>query len=212
MNIVKKYKKYRKISRDLNEKICETCLDRDILLKSARLIGIARGDVLVLDSEYETDILIDFALNDYKVKKKNTVFKIYRDKIGCKNEVEKEILDAFISSYTSLFKITSISKAENSLLLNDVLNENNDNNLKIIDIASSKTAIPGILLFLRIIQFEDFNMASGISFAFTGDLEKYLLKKYKKLRKRVKSDDDSIKRFVSFYKLSKTDGIEVRYK
>lgn len=210
MTIVKKYKKYRQISRDLNDKIFETCLDRDILLKSARLIGIARGDILILDSEYETDILIDFALNDYKVKKQNTVVEIYRDKVGWENEVEKEILDAFISSYTSLFKITSISKAENSLLLNDVFNKKN-NNIKIIDIASSKSAIPGILLFLRIIQFEDFNMASGISFAFTGDLEKYLLKKYKTLSRHVKSDDDSIKRFVSFYKLSKTDGIEVRY-
>jgi hypothetical protein len=49
------------------------------------------------------------------------------------------------------------------------------------------------------------------SFVFPGNLEIYLLRRYKKLSKKVKSDNDSIKRFVSFFELNKTDGMEVRY-
>jgi hypothetical protein len=54
-------------------------------------------------------------------------------------------------------------------------------------------------------------MSAGILFAFYDELEKDILKKYKMLSKKVRSDNESIKRFVSFYKLSKTDGIEVKY-
>ncbi len=207
-NVIEKYKEYRKISKELNNKIMDTCLDPDVFKKSARLLGAARGDVLILDDEDELNILMDFALREYKVNKQTTV-ELYREKVGWENEIEKEILDAFISSYTSLFKITSISKAEKSLILEDILNKKD--NIKIIDRALSKSAESGLLVFIRIVPFKDFNMSAGILFAFYGELEKDILKKYKVLSKKVRSDNESIKRFVSFYKLSKTDGIEVKY-
>jgi len=207
-NVIEKYKEYRKISKELNNKIIDKCLDPDVFKKSARLLGAAQGDILVLDTEDEMNVLMDFALREYRVNKQTTV-EIYREKVGGENEIEKEILDAFISSYTSLFKITSISKAEKSLILEDMLDKKDD--IKIIDRSLSKSAEPGVLVFIRIVPFKDFNMSAGIMFAFYGELEKDLLKKYKTLSRKVKSDSESVKRFASFYKLSKTDGIEVRY-
>jgi len=208
MTIIEKYKTYRKIGMELNHKIMDTCLDRDVFMKSARLLGIVRGDTLIFDSEGEMDVLMDFALNEYRVNNKNAI-EIYREKIGWQNEIEKDILDALLSSYTSLFKIISVSEAENTLLLNDILNKKD--NIKLIDIAFSKSAIPGLLLCTILVSFKDFNMTSGVSFAFPGDLEWYLLRRYKKLSNKVKSDSDSIKRFVSFFRLNKINGIEVRY-
>lgn len=35
-------------------------------------------------------------------------------------------------------------------------------------------------------SFKDFNMTSGVSFVFPDDMEKYLLRRYKKLSKKVK--------------------------
>jgi hypothetical protein len=80
-----------------------------------------------------------------------------------------------------------------------------------MDIALSETATLGMLLFIRLVSFADFNMTSGISFIFPGHLEGYLLRKQRKLGRKVQSDSESIRRFVSFFQLSKTDGIEVRY-
>ena len=208
MTLIEKYETYRKIGMELNHKIMKSCLDRDVLLKSARLLGIVRGDTLIFDSEDETSVLMDFALNEYRVNNKNAI-EIYREKIGWQNEIEKDILDTLLSSYTSIFKVTSISEAENALLLNDILNKKD--NIELTDIAFSETAIPGLLLFIRLVRFKDFNMTSGVSFVFPGDSEGYLLRRYKKLSRKVKSDSDSIKRFVSFFRLYKTDGIEVRY-
>lgn len=208
MTIIEKYGTYRQISMELNHKIMDACLDPGVLMKSARLLGIVRGDTLIFDSEDETNVLMDFALNDYRVNNKKTI-EIYREKIGWQDKIEKDILDALLSSYTSLFKVTSISEAENTLLLNDILNKKD--NIKLIDIAFSKTAIIGLLLFIRLVPFKDFNMTSGVSFVFPGDLKENLLRRYKKLSKKVESDSDSIKRFVSFFRLNKIGGMEVRY-
>lgn len=208
MDIIEKYKEYRKIGKELTHKIMNECLDRNVLIKSAKLLGVARGETLVFESEDETSVLMDFALHDYRANKQNTI-EVYREKIGWENEIEMEILDALISSYTSLFKIISISEAENSLILNDLLNKKD--NIKIIDIALSKTAVLGLLVFIRLIPFKEFNMTAGASLAFPANSEKYILKRYKIISRKVKSDSEAIKRFVSFYKLSKTKGVEVRY-
>ncbi len=208
MTITEKYKIYRKTGTELNHKIIDACLEREVLMKSARLLGILHGDTLIFDSEDETSVLMDFTLNEYKVNSRNTI-EVYREKIGWQSEIEKDILDALLSSYTSLFRITSISEVENTLILYDILNEKD--RIKLIDIALSESAIPGLLLFIRLVSFKDFSMTSGISFVFPGNLEKYLVKRYRKLSKKVKSDSESIKRFVSFFRLNKTDGIEVRY-
>jgi len=208
MTLSEKYRTYRQMGRALNRKIMDACLERHILMESARLLGMARGDTLIFDSEEETAVLMDFALHEYKVNQKNAI-ALYREKIGGQNEVEKELLDAWLSSYTSLFKIVSILESENMLLLHDLLNKRE--NIKLIDVAFSRTAAPGLLLFIRLIPFKDFHMTSGISFVFPGHLERYLLRRYKKLSKKVKSESDSVKRFVAFLKLNRTDGLEVRY-
>lgn len=208
MTIQEKYKLFRNAGIELNHKIMKKSLGRDVLMKSARLLGIAQGDTIVFDSEDETSVLMDFALNDYPLGNKNAV-EIYREEAGWQNEVEKEILDALLSSYTSLFKVISILEAENALYLKDLLNKKD--NIKLIDINFSKTAVPGLLLFIRLVPFKDFCATSGISFIFPGSLEMYLLRRYKKLIKKINSDSDSVKRFVSFFKLNKIDGMEVRY-
>ena len=84
---------------------------------SAKLLGIAQGDTLIFDSENETSVLMDFALHEYRVNNQNAI-EIYREKIGWRNEIEKDLLDALLSSYASLFKIISISESEQTLLLN----------------------------------------------------------------------------------------------
>ena len=206
-NLVKRYKMYRKANTELNHKVMESCLESDVMMKSAKLLGIARGDTLVLDSMDETNVLMDFALNEYKTEGKNAI-EIYRETANY-NEVERDILNALLSSYTSLFEVISVSKAENLLVLNDLMNRRE--NIKLRDIALSESAIPGLLLFIRLVSFTDFNMTSGILFAFAPNLKGYLHRKHKKLSKKIEADSDSMKRFISFFKLSKTDGLEVKY-
>lgn len=207
MSLVDRYKMYREANRKLNHRVMKACLERDAFMSSANLLGIAKGDAVFLDSMDETDVLMDFALNDYTVGGRNAV-QTYQEKYGG-HELELDILGALLSSYTSLFKVTSISRAENLLFLSDVINR--QEHVGLIDIALSETATLGMLLFTRLVSFTDFNMTSGVSFVFPGDIEGYLVRKYKKLSKTVESDSESVRRFVSFFWLSKTNGLKVKY-
>ena len=85
--IIEKYKKYKKIGIELNHKIIRSsCLNKNTLLKSGKLLGIARHGTLVFDSEDETSVLMEFALNERGSGK--TVVEIYREKVGGENDIE----------------------------------------------------------------------------------------------------------------------------
>ena len=197
----------REVGIALNHKMIDSCLSKEILFNSAKLLGIMRGDVSVFKSEEEMSILTDFALHEYKVNDKNAV-QVYREKIGGQNEMENEILASLLSSYTSLFKVVAIS--ENTLLLKDILKKG-DKPIELIDISFSKTTIPGTLVFIRAVPFNGFYRASGVSLVFRGDIEEYIIRRYRKISKKIKTGSDSMKRFISFFRLNRECGEEVMY-
>ncbi len=202
MDIVEKYKRIREVGMPLNHKMIKSCLSKEIIFNSAKLLGIVQRDVLIFENEEETSVLMDFALHEYKVNNKNAV-QVYREKIGGQNETENEILASLLSSYTSLFKVFGIS--ENTLLLRDILKKE-DKLIKLIEISFSKTATPGMLLFIRAVPFNDFYRTSGISFAFRSDMEKYIIRRYGKISKKIKTGSDSMKRYISFFQLNSECG------
>ncbi|MGQ9723449.1 MAG: hypothetical protein ACUVXA_19260 [Candidatus Jordarchaeum sp.] len=209
MSLVEKYVRYREASKKLFDKIMKRTLSKKALNESGKLLGILQGDTFIFLNENDTDVLMDFALNEYKSNNKNAI-EIYRKRIGGENNVEKEILDALLSSYTSLFKVVSVSASESTLVLNDLLNEKE--NINIIDINFSRTAVPNLLIFIRLIPFKDFNMTSGISLVFPASTKDFFLKRYKRLSERAKSDVNlPMKRFLFFYNWNKTKGFRVMH-
>jgi hypothetical protein len=88
---------------------------------------------------------------------------------------------------------------------------NRRGDIGLTDITLSDTSTTGTLLFLRLVSFADFNMTSGLTFAFPAGYEEYLLRKYRNLSRKVKSDSEAVRRFVSFFNLSRTDGFEMEY-
>lgn len=207
MGLMERYKKIREVGLILHHKIIESYLDHDILYSSAKLLGILKGDLFVFDSEDEASVLMDFALHEYKLNHRSAV-EIYREKVGGQNEAEKEILASLPSAYTSLFEIVAISG--NTMILKDLLKEE-DRFIRLLDIGFSLTGTPGMLIFIRVVPFKDFNMTSGISFLFRGSLKKYLIRRYRRISKKIESDSDSMKRFIVFFKLNRECGEEVRY-
>lgn len=207
--LIKKYKTCRKVGFNLNHKMMDKCLDRDTLNKSAKLLGIIHKGKFAFENEDDTSVLMDFALNDYRFVNKNVVRR-YNEKFGWENMIEKNIFNALSASYTSLFKITSILRSENTLILKDILNKKDD--IKLMDIAFSNTINhSNYLIFTRILPFKDFNMTSGVSFIFPSNMENHLIKQYNKKNIKIKSTDEDVKRFVTFYQLHKKHGIDVSY-
>jgi len=204
MALIRDYKRYREVGQRLCDKIMRRALSERALNESGTLLGILRQGVFVFHREEDMNVLMDFALNEYKSGTKNAV-QIYREKFGWKNDLEKELLDSLLSSYTSLFKIVSVLPSENTVILYDLLNDKKD--IKLLDINFSRTADPGLLIFTRLLPFKDFNITSGMAFVFPKNTENFFLKRYKKLTEKTEPDALSLKRFIFFYNWNKTKGL-----
>jgi hypothetical protein len=176
---------------------------------SGKYLGLVKKDTLIFDNESETIALMDFAINECLINGKNAV-ELYKEKVRIDNDIEAEILEGLVSSYTSLFKIINIKKSHRKLILLDVL-KYNDNPIEIIDIGFSQTAAPGLLIFMRLVSLADFNITGGFGFPFDDESEENLLKEYKQIAKRVKSSDESIKRYVAFFELFKKHGMKTGF-
>jgi hypothetical protein len=202
---IQKYQQYRGIAQKLSEKVIEKFTDNQSLKVVGKLLGITEGKTVMLDSEEELNFITDFSLFEYQVEGKNFVQRYQEDETAKKTEIEMEILTAQSLSYTSFFKITETDPVNATVTLSDLLNNNQE--LKIININLSQTAYPGLLIFTRIEPFADFNVSSGMFALFSGDSERSLLKKMKIMMRKVKSDLESVQRFVAFFKLNRKEGL-----
>jgi hypothetical protein len=211
--ILSTYKKYREGIMVLNKKIISKYIDRQTYLISGKYLGLVslvKKDTIIFDNESETAALMDFAINEYKINGKKAV-ELYKENIMTENDIEKDILDGLLTSYTSFFKIADINKHDSKVILIDLFNRDIES-IQIIDIGFSQTAVSGLLIFLRIVPLASFNISGGIAFAFHNDLEENLLKEYKQIAKRVKSSNESIKKYVAFFKLNRRYGIGTEFK
>jgi hypothetical protein len=202
---IRKYQQYRGIAQKLSEKVIEKFTDNQSLKVVGKLLGITEGTTVVLDSEEELNFVMDFSIFEYQVEGKNFVQRYQEDETAKKTEIEMEILTAQSLSYTSFFKITETDPVNATITLSDLLNNNQE--LKIININLSRTAYPGLLIFTRIEPFADFNAASGMYALFSEVSERSLLKKMKIMMRKVKSDVESVQRFVAFFKLNRKEGL-----
>jgi hypothetical protein len=207
--LVKKYKKYRKKEQSISSQLVETCLDGRVFMDATRLLGVRKGQEVMLDDEDELPAVMDFALHDCRLDGKTAV-EIYEDEVEGKDEIEREILAGMRRSYTSLFRIESVRRASRILVLTDLLTEREP--VEMIDVNLSDTAVPGLLIFLRLVPLTDFNMSAGFGFIFPAERETYLLRQHKVIMRKVKSEDTAVQRFVAFFKLNQRVGLEMRYR
>ncbi len=173
----------------------------------ARLFGIAQGREIILESEEEMNFIIDFYLHEYLFNGQ-TILERYRSDHPNLDPLETLYLDSAKVSYTSLFKVTQVNPAANTLTVIDVLNDS-DSALDVLNINLSKTATPGYVIFTRLLPNDHFNAFSGMFAIFDPDKDRSLLKRYKVMRKRVKADRESVQRFVACFKLNRILGLAV---
>ncbi len=80
---VERYKRLRGLARDLNHRIVQT-IPREAIPQVAEAIGVLHGGVLVLESEEESNVLMDCCLYDWIQEGKNLVEKYAENHPPCK--------------------------------------------------------------------------------------------------------------------------------
>ena len=207
MDKINQYKEYRSTGIKLNEKILHT-VDKNELMTAAKLLGMFEGNTIVFESNTEAEFLYDFVLNEV-IDQNKSVVERYKERNNGASDIEKEILEALGSSYTSLYKVVSVSSETNTLEVKDLLNES-DKLITITDLSFSQTAKPNLIIFTRLISLPQFTIASGANFLFSENHETYLLRQYKKQMKKAPGKNEAAKRFIVFFQLNRRDGLTAR--
>lgn len=202
------YNQLREIGKHLSVEIPQAYDLEKAVPKITRALGIRHGKNIMMESEEELNFFIDFLLHEYQ-ENGQTLLELYRADHPEADSLVIEYLDAGKNSYTSLFKVISTQPGEMSLTFSDLLNPS-DETLTVLNINLSKTAQPGYVVFSRLLPFAEFNGLSGMFAVFEPGEDRALLKRYKIMKKRVKSNRDSVQRFVACFKIQRVIGMESR--
>lgn len=112
-------------------------------------------------------------------------------------------LEAFRSSYTSLFEAIVNNASAYAVKLYDTLNNRKE---EIVDVSFSRTVNPGRFLFCRIVWIQDFAMTFGAVFIFGGQLSDVLVRRYRSWPKSRFVINESVTRFILFQSLNRELG------
>jgi hypothetical protein len=202
---LKQYNELRRVGKRLSEEIPETYGLKESLPEIIRVLGIGQGKQLILENEEEINFMIDFYLHEF-LSNGRTMLERYRADRSDLKPIEITYLDAAKNSYTSLFKVTDVNPTESSLTVIDLLSSS-DQPLSVINVNLSKTGKPGYVIFSRLLPNGQFNCFSGMYAVFNEGNDRALLKRYKVMKRRIKSDRESVQRFVACFKINRVLGI-----
>ncbi|MDQ2050782.1 hypothetical protein RBH26_09820 [Natronolimnohabitans sp. A-GB9] len=210
MTVIDQYETYRKIGTQLNSDILEAYSDRDLIVETARELGI-EFDGLNLAYEFESQMAIHFeyALYEYR-RDETTAAERYLEEGRCENDAEREILEATVDAEPSLFEIESVGESGPQLTVIDLLSDRDEHTL--LDVNLSKTAESGVVLFCRPVRYGELTTTSGVSLPFPGEEKDHLLAEHDR---RISSDEQralSRQRFVAFHDLYRDHGIHIQYR
>ncbi|TAF93149.1 MAG: hypothetical protein EAZ32_18695 [Cytophagia bacterium] len=208
-NTTKKYQNLRVETRKVVEKITDFAAKHHTITKAAKSLGMLNGKTIVMNSESDTSYLMDYALFEVKIGAQTTLeyFYDYGPELSAK---EDEYLATMLENYTSFFEITGLDKANATVHLIDILNDNKP--LSIVDIALSQNQdLVGVLLFSRILTFDDLNMTSGASMTFFAYYKTDLLNRLSLLKFKNRGQLSRAQLFAFFYNQHLSIGVETRF-
>ena len=208
MSLLDDYRAYRAVAKELNTKVMQASLDRALLDRAGSLLGILHGGTLVVENEGEMSVLMDFALHDLHVAGKNA-FERYRQRVDGEHPTERQLLEALSRAATSLFEVRTVAPSEGTLLVADVLH--GGVSLPLVDVHFSQSVVPGVCLFFRPVQIGAITMTSGSCLVFPRPIERALRKQEQRLRRSLPHESVAVRRFVACFRLSRTQGLDVRY-
>jgi len=200
------YVEIRRKMIDINTKIFKQEMnDTEYLTKGARLLGLRTEDKnIFFEDESEQNAYWDF-LTYENFTSMNSLFTNIKGS-NVINSDERIFLENITVYDSGLYWLGS--KSENEI---DITNVSSGDVFKLYDINLSKINLKGSLIFLRLLNIEEYYMTSGFSFIFVENIP-VVLKREKILMKTDYSVNKSITRFKIMMKLNRIYGNIVRHK
>jgi len=75
----------------------------------------------------------------------------------------------------------------------------------------SRSVVPGVRLFFRPVQIGAITMTTGSCLVFPRPIERAVRQQEQRLRRSLQHESAAVRRFVACFRLSRTQGLDVRY-
>lgn len=121
-------------------------------------------------------------------------------------DIEKQLLQAYVQSESSLFSVEIVDQSQFSISLRDLFHENRQ-----VMLTSQSPIVAKCLIFCRILNINGIQMTSGASFVFYNKDQEKLLKEYKAQLKKALAATAQAKSFIAFAKTSRRFGVSTNY-
>lgn len=154
--LLERYKSLRKISRRLSDRLAER-LSKSALLEGGQKLGIVKNNQLILDTEDEICVLMDYCIHDVRNNEVNGVEQYLVDFPPPLGSDERTLLEALRDARFVVFLVEAredgVGVAGRDLL--------RDEPLFIFDVGFGQTSRSGLVLVSRIIAPEGIHMTTG---------------------------------------------------
>jgi hypothetical protein len=150
------YIRLRSVARALNNRLVKT-LSRAVMGEGGKKLGILKGNTLVLDSEDEIAVLMDFCIYNVRRDGRNAVERFLATSPPPPESDEMLILRAMQNAWYSLFRVGS-SAPGTGIATFDLLRELPQ---FFVDVSMSQTLSVGAVFASRAVPFARFTMTGG---------------------------------------------------
>jgi hypothetical protein len=151
-----RYKHLRQVGLQFNNRLVQS-IPKSVLDEGGKKLGILKKGVLVLDSEDEIAVLMDYCIYDVQRQGRNTVERYLVEFPPAPDSDEMVLLKAMCEARYSLFAVEAVESGI-GVHVRDLLR---DEPHFIVDIGFSRTAPIGMILAARIMAPEGIAMTTG---------------------------------------------------
>jgi hypothetical protein len=154
--LLPRYKHLRQVGLRLNHRLVDTLL-KSVLDEGGKRLGILKRNTLVLDSEDELAVLMDYCIYDVRPKGVNAVERFLAESPPGPETDEMVLLQAMRHARYCVFAVEEVERGV-GVRVRDLLR---DEPLFLVDVGFGSTARPGLILAGRVMAPEGISMTTG---------------------------------------------------
>lgn len=154
--ILSRYRLLREVGIGFNHELVGR-LSKRVLHEGARKLGMLEGRTIVFETEDESSLLMDYCIYDVR-ERGRTVHEAYlQDAPPPAGSDKMAVLQAMEGAIYSLFVVESVDRGFGIRVTNLL----SDEELFVVDVQLSRTALPGLVLAGRMLFVDDWAHTSG---------------------------------------------------
>jgi hypothetical protein len=155
--LLPRYRELRRVGIELNTKLSHT-LSQSEMGEGGRRLGILEGDTLVLDTEDEIAVLMDYCLHDVRRYGVTPIERYIQTSPPAPDSDEWILLQALRQSRFSVFVVKSV-EPEVGVQVEDLLRGGGES--FIVDVSFGQTASAGMVMAMRLMAVDGIEMTTG---------------------------------------------------